>query len=602
MTLIMVVSSLPMVTLEAEAAVIKSRYFVGDVNRDGKIDSSDLLMLALYLSNQENFDDEQMLLGDTNGDGAIDNKDCYRLNDYLSKKININFYTVKFRANQSTKNSMSDIKGGFNEIKVPENEFSSIDGMSAAEGWYMHRASDNKWLYTDGISIGWYYNDCQPYNWHKKLLKEMYVYDNGKFINQSELLSKYINKNGETITLWQQFTPVKINYEINPNNGKDSIRSLGYEYMWYGASCMECTYTNPGNKFLYWFLRRGNKYYGYKNENECGWYTDKKRATPLYSKGKGIYVNIFDTPSSSNETVTYEAQWSHEYYSKVLTLKPLPDITIKINNKNVNHTNLQALGVGSTFLYAVKPASDKKSAIMYKTDKDTGIRTLLKQNRNGKKYDYITGIGYANDMSVASVNGYSTLFIATNDSSYSSVVRMKVEGDTVTTTGNFNLYYNGSKICPSGIANWGHSNGSVHFFFTSGNTVYKASIPDNQSSGNISLTKVCYLDKTEAAINGEVQNVWSYGVQGIYYCNVNGGTLYVPVTLDNEAVVLTYQGFNKATGTMYAHSPLSFGVKGASGANLNVQGCGISNDGRLYINVNRANNGDAILYFRDYRI
>ncbi len=54
---------------------IINEYRKGDVSRDGELNNAALIMIARYLVDLVEFDDEQMELADFNNDGSIDNRD-----------------------------------------------------------------------------------------------------------------------------------------------------------------------------------------------------------------------------------------------------------------------------------------------------------------------------------------------------------------------------------------------------------------------------------------------------------------------------------------------------------------------------------------------
>ena len=270
-------------------------------------------------------------------------------------------------------------------------------------------------------------------------------------------------------------------------------------------------------------------------------------------------------------------------------LKTTSDIKTTIGGKTCKFTTAEGIAVDSTYVYSTKVDSTNKRVAITRTNISTKTQTTL---------GYFSGLGIANDMTVLSVNGKRTLFVATNDTSCYSILKLQINGNRANIVGRYNLYYNNNKYCPAGISYYSHTNGRVYFYATSGHDLFTFSIADNKNSGNITMGKKCTLNKTEAYINGAKRNVISYSKQGIYY-NSSQDTLYVPLKseTDNTSVILAYRDFSKASGTVYAKSSLSFEAKGEM-----IQACGISSDGRLYFNVNRANNGDAILYFKDYKI
>lgn len=62
--------------------------FYGDINRDGKIDESDLQLVQDYIDGKITFDDIQKILADVNHDGVIDELDLLYISNYITKDGN----------------------------------------------------------------------------------------------------------------------------------------------------------------------------------------------------------------------------------------------------------------------------------------------------------------------------------------------------------------------------------------------------------------------------------------------------------------------------------------------------------------------------------
>lgn len=58
-------------------------YQAGDINKDGKIDIMDLLLLRRYLLGMDNICESELYLLDFNQDGVINEKDIKALQNYL---------------------------------------------------------------------------------------------------------------------------------------------------------------------------------------------------------------------------------------------------------------------------------------------------------------------------------------------------------------------------------------------------------------------------------------------------------------------------------------------------------------------------------------
>ena len=62
----------------------KREYKLGDVNKDGEVDTKDITRLYRYFAGLVKLDEIQMKLADTNGDGEVDTKDITRLYRYFA--------------------------------------------------------------------------------------------------------------------------------------------------------------------------------------------------------------------------------------------------------------------------------------------------------------------------------------------------------------------------------------------------------------------------------------------------------------------------------------------------------------------------------------
>jgi hypothetical protein len=63
------------VTTSNGSVTITNEFLKGDINRDGELNNADLILIARYLVDLVEFDDEQKEIADFNNDGTISNKD-----------------------------------------------------------------------------------------------------------------------------------------------------------------------------------------------------------------------------------------------------------------------------------------------------------------------------------------------------------------------------------------------------------------------------------------------------------------------------------------------------------------------------------------------
>jgi enterochelin esterase-like enzyme len=62
---------------------IANEYAKGDINRDGSVNNADLIMIARYLVDLVEFDDQQMEIADFNNDGKVNNQDLVLIARYI---------------------------------------------------------------------------------------------------------------------------------------------------------------------------------------------------------------------------------------------------------------------------------------------------------------------------------------------------------------------------------------------------------------------------------------------------------------------------------------------------------------------------------------
>lgn len=268
--------------------------------------------------------------------------------------------------------------------------------------------------------------------------------------------------------------------------------------------------------------------------------------------------------------------------------------------------SMQGIAVGSTYLYTIKiNGNTNKKAFISKTNKNTGATTVLTDTSTGSTY--INYIGHANDMDVCSVDGKSHLFIATMNTGSKSIVRFKVNGSKITKVGNYTLKLNGEKVSASGIEILKKTSSKITLLVKRGYTFYTGTIGINATSGTINLTKAFSIDVTNVKINGKTKDLSSYINQGFSYYK---GKIFVPLSGPSDKLnvsVIAVYDIDGASGKITAEPNLSFRITSSTySALFEIEGCGISSDGKLYFNTNRRKasndcNHDAILVFKNYK-
>lgn len=265
---------------------------------------------------------------------------------------------------------------------------------------------------------------------------------------------------------------------------------------------------------------------------------------------------------------------------------------------------MQGMAVGSTYMYTVKVNSSETKATLFKTNRNTGETTVLKDSSTGKSY--LTYLGHANDMDCCTIDDKTNLFVATMTTGRNSLVRLKVSGSKVTKMGGYTIKFNGSATSMSGVAVLSKSASQVNLLFKKGCTFYTGSVKINATSGTINVSKAFTIDTSSVKIDGSTKNLSSWTHQGFGY---HGNTIFVPLwnsATPGQSVIAVYD-IENASGTIKSNPKLSFRITSSTYASLfEIESCGIcSKDGKLYFNVNRRKsssdtNHDAVLVFKNY--
>lgn len=270
-------------------------------------------------------------------------------------------------------------------------------------------------------------------------------------------------------------------------------------------------------------------------------------------------------------------------------------------------TGAQGFAAGSTYLYSIKNrSSDDGRQLIYRVNRSTGARVIMTNGDNGLKYT--SALGHANDMAIADIDGRHHLFVVTMKGTGAQLVRLRYDGTTYYRTGSYTIKRDGVVAAMSGISKVATTADSLVFFFKSGSTVYKGTLPLRATSGTINLTKMFVLQRSGALVNGStVPDIGDFVVQGFHY-DPAGRTVYFPMTNKNRSIVLVYRGVTASTtGTLTSDRNLSFRItSGVYPYKFEIEGVGLSG-GRLYFNTNRAKsssdgNHDGVHVFKGYAV
>ena len=305
-------------------------------------------------------------------------------------------YYVSFNSNggEGTMNTQTAYYGEINCLN--KNTFTKYG--HDFEGWYAHRASDDKWYYYNGKdSAGWYIEGNQPDGYSK------YLYKDGTSVSKTSSVT------GDNVTMyavWKKYYYVSFN-----SNGGDG--KMNSQTAYYGETnyLNKNTFTKYGHDFDGWYAHRASddKWYYYNGKDGAGWYIEGNQPDG-YSKY--LYKNgtaVSKTSSVAGDNVTMYAVWK-KYY------------TVQFNsNGGVGTMNSQKVyyGIGT-------PLNKNKFTRSYKTFGGWYAKRLS----DNKWYYYNKSTGAAGwYISGTQPSGYTLWPYADG----SSVARTSsVAGDTVT--------------------------------------------------------------------------------------------------------------------------------------------------------------------------
>lgn len=313
----------------------------------------------------------------------------------------------------------------------------------------------------------------------------------------------------------------------------------------------------------------------------------------LLKSGKLIKSKTADPKPATTTTPTTTTTTKHKYYNTYSTVSTISD-------RN-SCSAMQGMAVGSTYLYTVKINGDDSRAIVSKTSRKTGKITNLKTKAGAT---YLTYLGHANDMDVATINGKSNLYVATMKTGSNSIVRLEVDGAYMTKKAGYTLKYNGANKSISGIEVLSKTSTTVNLLCKAGKNFYTGSIGINATSGTINLKKAFTIDMKSVNINGKTTDLSSFTHQGMGY---HKGKLYVPLwagsSKQNQSVIAVYNINSNTSGTITSDPNLSFRITSGSFNFFEIESCDISSsDGRLYFNTNRSSSCDGLLAFKNYAV
>lgn len=185
--------------------------------------------------------------------------------------------------------------------KLRANNYKNDSPCTAFDGWYVHRESDNKWLYKNGDSTGWYVEDTQPGGYVKFL-----------YGNQDTIPTVDYTEN-ETVTMYAQWRPYHYNvvYSANSGIGNMSSQTIAYNE---NAQLLPNGFTRDGYCFKGWHARRTSDLKFYCTNGSQYMWCNSSCIPEGYTK----YLfsdkeEIFDLSNVDDDKVRMIARWiSHD--------------------------------------------------------------------------------------------------------------------------------------------------------------------------------------------------------------------------------------------------------------------------------------------------
>ena len=210
--------------------------------------------------------------------------------------------------------------------------------------------------------------------------------------------------------------------------------------------------------------------------------------------------------------------------------------------------SMQGFGIYGNYLYCIKANTDTNaSACIAKVHKDTGATSYLTTSSGTK---YLTYLGHANDLDLVNVAGVATMFVTTTNTGSNAIVRLAVDGTTISKVGNYNVTIGGAEGGFGGISVIHVDSEYVTLMLKAGRNFYVGKVGVNQTSGTIQATKVFSIDVSDIDFGGTHKDLSAWVGQGFGY---HDNKIYVPIT------------GNHATATIATSAVVVYNVDGASG-------------------------------------
>lgn len=228
----------------------------------------------------------------------------------VSEENNV-IYTVEYNANGGTDSGTSNNKmtatvhvRGIN-TKLRKNYFTKANNDFA--GWYLHRKSDNKWLYlTAENQTVWYLKGEQPRGAILALYEDM------------RTVGYLSNSKGDVVTCYAQWTPVAtgtttfyLRYEGNGGTGTMADTKVVYGV---NTALAANAFVNEGYAFSGWIAHRrsDDKFIAFATPTTTSstWYARNALTDTIVLKSYQNQCTAAKTSATDRDIVTMYAAWS----------------------------------------------------------------------------------------------------------------------------------------------------------------------------------------------------------------------------------------------------------------------------------------------------
>lgn len=207
-------------------------------------------------------------------------------------------FTVVYNKNGGTGTTMSNTQVTYGvPTQLKANSYTHSDSHKTFAGWYAHRNSDNKWLYTNGNATGWYVEGSQPTGYKKSLYKD-----------QSIISATTYAKN-DTVTMYAQWRQNQYTIEYTSNGGVGTMDKQTVGYL-DNVALRSNTFKKTGYSFKGWYAKRkSDSKVLYSNGTVRSWYTKNSQPSGYDLCLLGNVTTLSTLSELEGDVITMVAQW-----------------------------------------------------------------------------------------------------------------------------------------------------------------------------------------------------------------------------------------------------------------------------------------------------